>query len=176
MAPLTSPLIRSSSPRIQKSARLFVFRQLGHAVVLCLLVSLLFPGFWVLVLLAARGASVQPQVYLFLHSCFCQCENKAAAAPVTAAASSKTCSTPTLQISPEASPFLFAFLAVVQLCYFASYLSHSPSVSAPLAPPTSIKFHLLCASRSYVVVLLYGFASYSVIKAPLCAQPRTAVF
>lgn len=76
----------------------------------------------------------------------------------------------------EASPFLFAFLAVVRLWYLASYLSHSPSVSAPLAPPTSIKFYLLCASCSYVVALLYGFASYSVIKAPLCAQPRTAVF
>lgn len=175
MAPLTSRLIHSSSPRIQKRARLFVFCQLGHAVVLCLLVTLLFPEFWVLVLLAVGGASVQPQVYLFLHSCFCRCENKAAAAPVTAAASYNLQHTNTTNLS-EASPFLFAFLAVVQLWYFASYLSHSPSVSAPLAPPTAIKFHLLCASCSYVVELLYGFASYSVIKAPLCAQPRTAVF
>lgn len=36
-----------------------------------------------------------------------------------------------------------------------------PSVSAPLASPTSIKFHLLTASCSHVLTLLSGFA-------PLC--------
>lgn len=122
---------------------------------------------------------MQPQVYLFLHSCFCQCENKAAAAPVTAVASFKTCSTPTLQISPKL-PLSFCLpcysSALLCLLSFPFPFSHSPSVSAPLAPPTSIKFHLLGASCSYVVVHVYGFALYSVIKAPLCAQPRAAVF
>lgn len=176
MAPLTSRLIRSSSPRIQKSARLFVFRQLGHAVVLCLLVSFAFSrilgaGFagssWSQ--RAASGVSVPPLVLLSVR------EQSRSSASDSSGQLQNLQHTNATNL-PEVSPFLFAFLAVVRLWYFASYLSHSPSVSAPLAPPTSIKFHLLCASCSYVVVLLYGFASYSVIKAPLCAQPRTAVF
>lgn len=155
MVPLTSCLICSSSPRAHKKTRLFVFCQLGHTVCfVCWPLCLCRAEFWVLVLLA----SLRPACSLR-----CICSSPHAFVSVRTKLQQRPASKPAAHQhykSLQSSPFLFVFLAIVQLCYFAFCLFIPlPSVSALLASPTSIKFHLLSASCSYVLVLFYGFAS-----------------
>lgn len=111
-------------------------------------------------------ASVQPQVDLFLHSRFCQRENKAAAAPVAAAAASfknlQHTNTTNLSKAPYFF-FFFVFLTTVRLCYFfAFYLfirlsffsfftagsSNPPENSTFPVPPARM------CSRSFAALLL----------------------
>lgn len=137
-------------------------------------VSPVAPGF-----AGSSRASMQPQVCLFLHSWFCQCENKAAAAPVTATASFKTCSTPTLQISPKlllsfGLPFYSSALLLCLLSFpfpFPCFCTTSFSNLHKIPP-----FQCLLLVCGCSILWLCLSVLYSVIKAPLCAQPRTAVF
>lgn len=130
-------------------------------------------------------ASVQPQVDLFLHSRFCQRENKAAAAPVAAAAASFKNLQHTNTTNLSKAPYFFFFLSSWRRLGSATSLpsifsfSFPSSLSSLLAPPTLQKIPpswclLLVCARA--LSRLCCSAPCSVIKAPLCAQPRTAVF
>lgn len=167
--PLPSRLIRSSSPgaRGKKMAGLFLFRQLGDTVCFICWTGFArslqknpFPGS-----AGISQASVQPQVDLFLHSRFCQRENKAAAAPVAAAAASfkNLQHTNTTNLSKAPHSFFFclpddgwALLLLCVLSFHSAFLLFF--LRCWLLQP-SRKFHLPGASCSYVLALFRGFAA-----------------
>lgn len=180
MGPLSSCLICSSSPGAHKIIRLFLFCQLGHAVCFvcwprCVFLAEIQGLVWL--------ASLRPACSLR-----CICSSTRAFVSVRTKLQQhqwqqRPASKPAAHQhykSLQSSPFLFVFLTVVQLCYFAFYLFILLSFCFCTAgfynlhkiPPSQCLL-LVCACALLQLCLS---VPYSVIKAPLWAQPRTAFF
>lgn len=180
MGPLSSRLICSSSPGAHKIFRLFLFCQLGHAVCFvcwprCVFLAEIQGLVWL--------ASLRPACSL---RCICSSTRAFVSVrtkPQQHQWQQRPASKPAAHQdykSLQSSPFLFVFLTVVQLCCFAFYLFILLSFCFCTAgfynlhkiPPSQCLL-LVCACALLQLCLS---VPYSVIKAPLWAQPRTAAF
>lgn len=180
MVPLTSRLILSSSLRGHKMIRLFLLCQLEHTVCfVCWPHCFFLAEIQVLLLLASLRPVCSLRCICSSAYAFVSVRTKLQQHRWQQRPASKPAANQHYK-SLQSSLFLFVFLIIVQLCYFAFCLFIPLSFSFCTAGfsnlhkiPPSQRLMLVCACALLGLCL---FVPYSVIKAPLCAQPRTAVF